>query len=100
MTADRGWKRPFDDPIVLPDGRQLVTLEDAGDYITKLPKADQQLDEWQIAIECLIGAAEGRDFLMHARVGMLGALNRQVERVFDPSRKDKHWGKRKLKRDQ
>jgi hypothetical protein len=47
----KGWKRPFDDPIVLPDGRSLVTLEDAGDYITRLPKAEQQLDEWQTAIE-------------------------------------------------
>jgi hypothetical protein len=26
-------------------------------------------------------------------------LNRQVARVFDPARKDTHWGKRKLKRD-
>jgi hypothetical protein len=26
--ADRGWKRKFDDPIPLPRGRQLVTLED------------------------------------------------------------------------
>jgi len=33
-----------------------------------------------------------------ARIGMLRALNRHVERVFDPSRKDTHWGKRKLKR--
>jgi hypothetical protein len=24
-----GWKRPFDDPIPLPRGRQLVTLKDA-----------------------------------------------------------------------
>ena len=29
-----------------------------------------------------------------------GALNRYVERVFDPSRKDRHWGGRKLARDQ
>jgi hypothetical protein len=56
-----GWKRAFDDPIPLPDGRQLVTLKDAGDYITKLPKAEQQLGEWQTAIGCLIGAAEGQD---------------------------------------
>jgi hypothetical protein len=35
---------------------------------------------------------------MFARIGMLRALNRHVERVFDPSRKDTHWGK--LKRDQ
>jgi hypothetical protein len=36
---------------------------------------------------------------MHARIGMLRAMNRHVERVFDPSRKDHHWGRRKLKRD-
>ena len=28
------------------------------------------------------------------------ALNRHVKRVFDPERKETHWGKRKLKRDQ
>jgi hypothetical protein len=33
------------------------------------------------------------------RIGVMRALNRHVERVFDSSRKDKHWGKRKLKRD-
>ena len=32
VLADRGWKRAFDDPIVLPDGRELVTLKDAGNY--------------------------------------------------------------------
>jgi hypothetical protein len=28
------------------------------------------------------------------------ALNRHVERVFNPDRKDKYWGKRRLKRDE
>jgi hypothetical protein len=93
------WSRPFDDPITLPDGRQLVTLLDAGNYITELPKADQQLDEWQTAVEALMMVAEGRGPLMHARIGMLRVMNRHVERVFDPSRKDHHWGRRKLKRD-
>jgi hypothetical protein len=64
----KGWKRPFDDPIVLPDGRSLVTLEDAGDYITRLPQAEQQLDEWQTAIEALMMAAESRGPVMHARI--------------------------------
>jgi hypothetical protein len=32
-------------------------------------------------------AAEDRGPSLHARVGMLRALNRHVERVFDPSRK-------------
>jgi hypothetical protein len=45
----QGWKRPFEDPIALPDGRQLVTLKDAGTYITKLPKAEQTAREWQVA---------------------------------------------------
>jgi hypothetical protein len=34
-----------------------------------------KLTEWQIAIATLIGAAEGPDFLMHARMGLLRALN-------------------------
>jgi hypothetical protein len=85
---------------LLPGGRALVTLCDAGDYIMKLPKAVQDFEEWQTAVGCLIGAAEGRDFLMNARIGVLRALNRHVERAFNPDRKDTHWGKRKLKRDQ
>ncbi len=92
------WSRKFDDPIILPDGSQLVTLLDAGNYITSLAKAEQQLDEWQAAIEALMMAAEGRGPLMHAHIGMLRALNRHVVRVFI-DRKDMHWGKRKLKRD-
>jgi hypothetical protein len=32
------------------------------------------------SIETLIGAAEGRDFLMHARIGMLRALNMREKR--------------------
>jgi hypothetical protein len=29
-VKEHGWKRAFDDPIPLPDGRVLVTLKDAG----------------------------------------------------------------------
>ena len=104
MELPQGWKRPFDDPIPLPGGGRLVTLRDAADYVMQLPKAEQDLMEWQTAIGSLIGAAEGRDFLMHARIGMLRALNRHVERVFDATRQETrqetHWGRRKLKRDE
>jgi hypothetical protein len=48
------WSRPFDEPIPLPRGRQLVTLQDAGKYITKLPKAEHEAGEWQAAMEALI----------------------------------------------
>jgi len=37
---------------------------------------------------------------MMARIGVMKALNRHVERVFNPDRKETHRGKRKLKRDQ
>jgi hypothetical protein len=96
--TQKGWSLHFDDPIPLPNGGQLRTLKDAADYIMTLPKGEQHL-EWQTAIGCLIGAAEGRDFMMHARIGVLRALNRGSERTFT-DRKDTHWGKRKLKRDQ
>jgi hypothetical protein len=38
--ADRGWKRPFEEPIPLPHGRRLVILRDAGHYILKLPESE------------------------------------------------------------
>jgi hypothetical protein len=44
-------------------------------------------------------AAQGRGPLLLARIEHHAALNRHVERVFNPSRKDPHWGKRKLARD-
>jgi hypothetical protein len=93
------WSRPFDDPIQLPGRRLLVTLRDAGSYIAALPKAKQESPEWQAAAEALMMAAEDRGPLMHAHIGMLRALNRHVERVFNPNRKDPHWGRRKLARD-
>ena len=99
MTADRGWKREFDEPIPQPSGRSLVTLKDAGTYITKLPKSDHATPEWQAAMESLILVAEQGGPTMLARIGIMRAMNRHVERVFNPSRKDTHWGRRKLTRD-
>ena len=76
-----------------------MTLHDAADYIVKLPKAEQNLEAWQTAVEALLMAAEDRGPLMHARIGMLRAPNRHVEGAFDPSRKDKQWERRQLARD-
>jgi hypothetical protein len=52
-AVGRGWKRAFDDPIPLPRGRHLVTLQDAGTYIMKLPKAEHEAPEWQAASESI-----------------------------------------------
>jgi hypothetical protein len=79
--AATGWKRPFADPIPLPGGRQLVTLEDAAGDIMKLPKAEQNLGEWQAAIECLILVAEKNGPTMMARIGMMKAPCRGRVRV-------------------
>jgi hypothetical protein len=93
------WSRPFDDPIPLPRGRQLVTLEDAGAYITKLPKSEHTTAEWQAAMEALILVATLGGPTMFARIGVMRALNRNVVREFNPDRKDTHWSRLKLKRD-
>jgi phosphoserine phosphatase len=98
MTAD--WSREFDDPISLLKGRRLVTLKDAGTYITKLPKAEHDAAEWQAAAGALILVATSGGPTMFARIGIMRALNRKVERAFNPDRKDHHWGRRKLKRDE
>jgi len=83
------WSTPFEDPIILPDGRQLLTLKDAADYITitKLPKKESDLPEWQTAIEVLLLVSRGGQTMM-ARIAVMKALNRHVERVFNPERKD------------
>ena len=94
------WSALFEDPIPLPNGRQLLTLRDAADHIMKLSKAEHSAPEWQAAMEALILVAETGGPTMLARIGVMRALNRHVERVFDPDRKSHHWGKRKLKRDQ
>ena len=97
--SELGWQREFEDPISLPDGRKLLTLKDAAEYITGLPKKESALPEWQTAIEALMLCSRGGPTMM-ARIGVMKALNRLVERVFNSDRKDHHWGKRKLKRDQ
>jgi hypothetical protein len=99
-VTNRGWKRAFDDPIALPRGRELVKLEDAGTYITKLPKTEHEAPEWQAAIEALILVATKGGPTMLARIGIMRALNRHVERVSESSSgKKRHWGKWKLARD-
>jgi hypothetical protein len=77
-----------------------VTLRDVADYIiVKLPKAEQDLEEWQAAVEALLLVVELNGPSMMVRIGIVRALNRDVERVFDTSRKDTHWGRPKLTRD-
>jgi hypothetical protein len=76
-------------------GAELATHEEVTSWLRQ-HGADGGMG---VAATILTNAAEGHDFLMHARIGMLRALNRHVERVFNSDHKETHWGKRKLKRD-
>jgi len=68
MTSN--WSRPFDDPHS-PAPRPPARYP--ANYIQKLPKAEQDLDEWQAAVEALLLVAELDGPTMMARIGMLRA---------------------------
>jgi hypothetical protein len=87
-AVEQGWKRAFDDPIPLPSGRKLVTLLDAANYATKLPKKEADTAEWQAAIESLMLVADLGGPTMFACIGVMRALNRNVERKYDDPL---HW---------
>jgi hypothetical protein len=63
------WSSGFDEAIPLPHGLTLVTLKDAGNYITKLPKAEHEAPQWQAAMEALILVATKGGPTMLARIG-------------------------------
>jgi hypothetical protein len=68
------WSRSFDAPIVLDDGSALTTLRDAGQYVTKLPTAEQKKPHWQTAAGELLSAAERGGIVMLAWIAMRQAL--------------------------
>lgn len=97
----KSWKRRFENPIILDDGTTLKTLQEAVAYLAKtVPKAEHDMPQVLIAAEMLTKAAEEDAPMEFARIATLKAVNRHHVRTFNPDRKDPHWGKRKLKRDQ
>jgi hypothetical protein len=85
------WDERFFDPIMVLDREPLVTLRDAAEYITELPKAEHNADEWQAAIQVLLLVAEDDGPPMFARIVSYKAVNRHVARAIDLPGKDKHW---------
>jgi hypothetical protein len=92
------WDSRFPDPIAVPGRCPLATLRDAATYVTGLSKAEQDTQRWQNAVHVLIQAADHGGPIEFARLGMMQALRPRVP-VYDTSRKDPKWGKRKLVRD-
>ena len=81
------WFKRFYDPIVLPDGRKLLTLRDAAEYITALPKAQHDAADWQVAMETLLLVAERDGPEMLARIAVMKALNRHGNATSAPQQK-------------
>jgi hypothetical protein len=78
------WFKRFIDPIILPDGRKLLTYRDAAEYITALPKAEHDEADWQVAMETLLLVAERGGPEMMARIAVMKVLNRHVKPTLGP----------------
>jgi hypothetical protein len=74
------WSRAFDAPIPLPDGAEITTLREAGEYITALPAAEHNKPHWQIATQHLMAAAERGGIVMLADIALRQALTHQRPR--------------------
>jgi hypothetical protein len=97
------WKQRFDDTIETPDGRTLKTLDDARRYLVTfaVPRQPDKKAMLTLALRAVLGAANGTDLMMHARIAVGRWVHRDAPpKEFDPDLKLPKWGKRKLKRDQ
>jgi len=81
----RGQSRFVPRPTEPLPGKNLITLRDAALYITKLPKAEHDTEEWQAAMQALLLVVEHGGPTMFARIGIMRALSRNVVREFDSS---------------
>lgn len=82
------WSRRFDAPIALPDGREIATLRQAGEYIAALPAKEQHEQRWRTATECLLAAAERGGIVMLAEIAMRKALG-YGRKLADPAPRKK-----------
>lgn len=80
------WDQRFFDPITVQGRKPLVTLRDAAEYITKLPEAEHDAEEWQAAMQALLLVAEHDGPEMFARIGIMRALRRHQSKAAAPSR--------------
>lgn len=95
------WDMKFPEPIAVPGGEPLVTLRDAGTYITSLPLKVHDGRAWQAAMHVLIQAADHDGPVEFARLAMVQALNPKPEPSYHSVKKDPVWRNNyKLLRDQ
>src|ERR1700733_5076377 len=91
------WDSRFPAPIELPCGVRLASLREAIVHLVNtVPSSERGTPVILTAAEMITSAAERGGPIEFARIATLRALNRHVERVLNPSRKDAHWGRRTL----
>lgn len=88
------WDTAFPEPIPVPDGEPLVTLRDAGAYITALPLRVHSAPAWETAMHVLIQAADHGGPVQFAQLAMLRALHPAGEPVYHSRKKDPVWRSR------
>jgi hypothetical protein len=72
MPTAKDWSRKFDEPIPLPSGGELRTLLDAGRYVDA--RSMHEREEWQMVMEVLLSAVEGREPVRLVHVALTLAL--------------------------
>lgn len=93
------WDLKFPEPIAVPRGKPLVSLRDAGAYITALPAKTHAESAWQTAMDCLLLAADKGGPPEFARLAMVQALYPKPEPIYHSRSKDPKWRRPKLARD-
>lgn len=66
-----------------------MTLQDAAEYVTELPKAEHDAAEWQTAMEALLLVAEHDGPTMFARIAMMRALHRERPKATPAPRRER-----------
>jgi hypothetical protein len=72
----------------LPKGPPARTIRDAANYIRTLSESQRDRNEWRLAVQMLIDAAEDRGPLLFARMGIVRALERDAGLGFAPLRRN------------
>jgi len=93
MQSRSGWQRKFDEPSRIARWPKAKTLAEAMAWPAKeVPKSEHKMEKVQNAAHLVTRAAEHGGPMIFAQMGMMQAVHRHHERVFNPEGKDTHWG--------
>jgi hypothetical protein len=80
------WSRRFDEPIVLTNGKKLLTLKEAIAWLAKEIPKSERMKQVQATLHFATQAAENNGPMICARMAMMQAINRHHVTGFTPSK--------------